>query len=152
MIQYLLHAIGWALLSIVKFLIVPFAMILKPDIGESWNWIETIIITASGASVGVYVFYHFGNYIFSWFDKKFSSQRKKITKKNRFFVRLKQKRGLKGLMLISGLISVPLAAVLAARLFRHDNTVLAKIVLAFWIWAIALSSIAWMMKKTGLSF
>src|SRR5690606_32676777 len=76
MLHYLLKIFGWWLLSIVKFLVVPFAMILKPDIGEHWNWLETVIITGSGASMGVYIFYHFGDYIFKWISARFSSNNK----------------------------------------------------------------------------
>jgi hypothetical protein len=152
MIEYLLHVIGWWLLSIVKFLFVPFAMILKPDVGEDWNWLETVIISATGASIGIWIFYKFGDFIFQWISKHFKTSRKTFTKRNRSFVRIKQKWGITGLMIICALISVPVSAMLAAKLFRHDNTAMARLVLAFWIWSVALSSIALGMKKIGLSF
>lgn len=91
MIEYLLHVIGWWLLSIVKFLFVPFAMILKPDVGEDWNWLETVIISATGASIGIWIFYKFGDFIFQWISKHFKTSRKTFTKRNRSFVRIKQK-------------------------------------------------------------
>jgi len=57
-----------------------------------------------------------------------------------------------GLVAISAIISVPVSSILAAKLFRHDNTALPKLILGFWIWAVALSSVALGMKKIGLSF
>lgn len=152
MLEYLLHVLGWWLLSIVKFLFVPFAMILKPNSGEHWSWLETVIVSATGASIGIFIFYKFGDFIFNWLAKHLKTKKKIFTKRNRGFVRIKQKWGVKGLMVICALISVPVSSVLAAKLFRHDNTAMPRLVLAFWIWAVALSSLAVGMKKIGLSF
>ncbi len=152
MIEYLFAVLGWWLFSIVKFLFVPFGMMLKPDVGESWTWLETIIVSGTGASVGIFIFYKFGDYIFNWIAHHLKTKKKIFTKRNRGFIKIKQKWGISGLMAICAIISVPVSAVLAAKLFRHDNTALPKLILAFWIWAVALSSVALGMKKIGLSF
>lgn len=150
--EYFFHAFVWWLVSVVKFLFVPFGMILKPDVGEQWSWMETIIISATGASFGVFVFFKFGDYIFNWLAHHLKTKRKIFTKRNRSFVRMKQRWGLIGLVLIAPLISVPVAAVITAKLYRHSNTALPKLILAFWAWAVILSSAAYGMKKIGLSF
>lgn len=150
--EYLAGIIGWWLLSIVKFLFVPFGMLLKPDVGQEWNWIETIIVSGTGASLGVFIFYKFGDYIFNWIAHHLKTKKKIFTKRNRSFIRIKHKWGMLGLVAISAIISVPVSSILAAKLFRHDNTALPKLILGFWIWAVALSSVALGMKKIGLSF
>jgi hypothetical protein len=148
MIAYFLKVVGWWLLTIVKFLFVPFGMLLKPQVGEEWSLVEVIIITSSGAALGVFIFYHFGEII----AKRFSAKRKIFNRRNRWFIRVKQRWGFKGLMLIAGLISVPIASMLAAKLYRHNPNVLPKLIAAFFIWSIALSTLAYGMKKIGLSF
>ncbi len=148
MIAYFLKVIGWWLLTIVKFLLVPFGMLLKPQVGEHWSLLEVIGITSTGAALGVFIFYHFGEIIF----KRFSAKRKIFNRRNRWFIRVKQRWGFKGLMLISGLISVPIASMLAAKLYRHNPNALPKLIAAFFLWSIALSTLAYGMKKIGLSF
>lgn len=152
MLEYLFHVLGWWLLSIVKFIFVPFGMLLKPDIGEEWSWIETIVVSGSGASVGLFIFFKFGDFIFNWISHHLKTKKKIFTKRNRSFIRLKQKWGFTGLMLIAPLISVPISAVVTAKLYRHSNTALPRLVVGFWLWAITLSSLAFGMKKIGLSF
>jgi hypothetical protein len=127
-------------------------MLLKPDIGESWSLVEVILITSTGAAAGVFIFFHFGEIIFNWLAHHFNTKRTKFTRRNRWFVRIKNRWGLNGLMLISGLISVPIASMLGAKLYRHHSNALPKLIIAFFCWSIALSSLAYGMKQIGLSF
>ena len=152
MIEYFLHVAGWWLLAILKFLFVPFGMTLKPDVGEEWTLFEVIMISSSGAALGVFIFFHFGEFIFNWLAHHFNARRRIFNKRNRWFIRVKKRWGIKGLMLISGLISVPIASVIAAKLYRHNPSALPKMIIAFFLWSVALSSIAFGMKKIGLSF
>jgi hypothetical protein len=152
MAEYFLKVVGWWLLTTVKFLFVPFGMLLKPDIGESWSLVEVILITSTGAAAGVFIFFHFGEIIFNWLAHHFNTKRTKFTRRNRWFVRIKNRWGLNGLMLISGLISVPIASMLGAKLYRHHSNALPKLIIAFFCWSIALSSLAYGMKQIGLSF
>ncbi|MBL0315022.1 MAG: hypothetical protein IPP69_04285 [Flavobacteriales bacterium] len=140
------------MLAIVKFLFVPFGMLLKPDVGEQWTWIEVIIVSSTGAALGVFIFFHFGEYIFTWLAHHFNAKRKIFTRRNRWFIRIKKKYGLNGLLMISGLISVPIAAMIGAKLYRHNSTALPKLIIAFFCWSVALSSAAYGMKMIGLSF
>lgn len=152
MLEYAFKVFGWWMLSVVKFLFVPFGMILKPDIGETWSWLEAILVSSTGAALGVFIFFHFGEYIFSWLAHHFNSKRKIFNRRNRWFIRVKKRWGLNGLLLISGLISVPIASVVGAKLYRHNSTALPKLIIAFFCWSIVLSSAAYGMKMIGLSF
>jgi hypothetical protein len=152
MLDYFLKIVGWWLLTIVKFLFVPFGMLLKPAVGEEWSLVEVIFITSSGAALGVFIFFHFGDFIFNWFAHHLKTKKKIFNRRNRWFVRIKNRWGINGLMLIAGLISVPIASVLAAKLYRHNPNALPKMIIAFFLWSIALSSVAFGMKKIGLSF
>lgn len=152
MLDYFLKIVGWWLLTIVKFLFVPFGMLLKPAVGEEWSLVEVIFITSSGAALGVFIFFHFGDFIFNWLAHHLKTKKKIFNRRNRWFVRIKNRWGINGLMLIAGLISVPIASVLAAKLYRHNPNALPKMIIAFFLWSIALSSVAFGMKKIGLSF
>jgi len=152
MLDYLLKIVGWWLLTIVKFLFVPFGMTLKPATGEHWSLVEVILVTSTGAALGVFIFFHFGEFIFNWLAHHFNTKRKVFNKRNRWFIRLKKRYGINGLMLIAGLISVPIASVVAAKLYRHNPNALPKMIIAFFLWSVALSTLAYGMKKIGLSF
>jgi hypothetical protein len=140
MIEYALEIMGLWLLSIAKFIATPFVMVNGKN--SEWSFIETVFISSSGAALGVFIFYHFGEIIFNWWAHHFPKKRKKITKLNRWIVRLKLKYGLKGILFICGLISVPIAAMVVARLYRHYPTAMPKLILAFFVWSIALTSLA----------
>jgi hypothetical protein len=64
MYEYFLQVLGMWLLSIVKFIATPFVMIFQP--GDQWSFLETILVTASGAACGAFIFFHFGELIFNW--------------------------------------------------------------------------------------
>ncbi len=150
--EYAFRVFGWWMLTIVKFLFVPFGMILKPESGEYWSWLETILVSSTGAALGVFIFFHFGEYIFSWLAHHFNAKRKIFNRRNRWFVRVKKRWGLNGLLLISGLISVPIASVVGAKLYRHNSTALPKLIIAFFCWSVLLSSAAYGIKLIGISF
>lgn len=151
MLEYLLKVAFWWFLSIVKFLITPFGMIFNPGSQEHWSWIETILVTSSGAALGVFIFFHAGEYIFDWWTQHFSRPRKVFTRGRRRIIRLKWKWGLRGLMLVSGLISVPVASLLAAKFYRHDPNSLPLMIIGFFCWSVLLTSIAYGIKILGLS-
>lgn len=150
--EYFFRILGWWMLTIVKFLFVPFGMLLKPESGEEWNLLEVILISSTGAALGVFIFFHFGEIIFGWLAHHLNTKKNIFNRRNRWIVRIKQRWGLKGLMLISGLISVPIASVIGAKLYRHNSTALPKLIIAFFCWSVVLSSLAFGMKKIGLSF
>ncbi len=148
---YFFKILGWYGMVLLKFLFTPFLMILNPGGHETWTWAETILIVSTGAALWAFVFFHFGEFIFNWLSHHLNSKRRIFTRRNRWFVRIKKRWGLKGLLLISGVISVPIASVLCAKLYRHNSTALPKLIIAFFAWTVVLTSIAFGMKMIGKS-
>jgi uncharacterized membrane protein YdjX (TVP38/TMEM64 family) len=144
MLEYLLEILGWWALSIVKFIATPFIMMFQPD--DKWTFIETVLISSSGAALGTFIFYHFGEIMFNWWAHHFPKKRKKMTRINRWIVKMKLKYGIKGILMIAGLISVPISAMVVARLYRHNPNSLPKLIIAFFVWSISLTSLAWLIK------
>lgn len=135
--SYLLKVLFWWAFSIIKFLLAAPTMVATNE--YDWSFLEVFGITASGAALGVFIFYHFGEKIFDYLDEKRRKKPKVFNRRNRWIVRLKMKYGLKGLLLISGLISVPIASLLAARYFKSDTT-LPMMIMGFTIWSLLLTA------------
>jgi hypothetical protein len=148
--EYLARVFMWWLLSIVKFLVAPFSMIFNPG-PEKWSLVETIAITSSGAALGVFIFFHFGEIIFDWLAHHFQTKKRIFNRRNRFFIRIKHKWGFKGLLFVSGLISVPIASMVGAKLYRHNPNALPMLIIAFFCWSVLLSSIAYGLKCIGMA-
>tara|TARA_B100000513_G_scaffold169435_1_gene85319 strand:+ start:67 stop:321 length:255 start_codon:yes stop_codon:yes gene_type:complete len=70
-----------------------------------------------------------------------------FTPRRRRIVRVKNALGLRGLLLASGLISVPVAATLGAKYFRSQPAAKYLLVLAFALWAAALTTASWLLKQ-----
>lgn len=148
--DYFLKVISWWVLSIVKFLFTPFVMMTNP--GEHhWSYVEIILVTTSGAALGCYIFFHFGEWIISKWPFK-SASRKVFTPMRRRIVGLKMKYGIRGLILISVLISVPVSSLLCARYYKHDPSSLAKLILGFAAWSVVLTSCAYLLRIAGIEF
>lgn len=130
------------LLSAVKFLFTPSAMI-----SAGYGFVETLLITFAGATMGVLLFYYGGTAVFMWFDKLSGRGKKKARKifsrRNRTIVTYKNKLGVGGLAATVGLISIPLCALLAAKYFHHKKKT---------IWVLLLSTAIWAFSLTALSF
>lgn len=151
---YLARVFFWWMMSVVKFLITPFLMIFNPG-QEHWSWIEVVLITSSGAAGGAYLFFHGGEYLIKiwqrlydkWVQRFFRKKNKRIfSSTRRNIIRIKWKFGLHGLMLFSGLLSVPVASMLAAKFYRHQPNALPMIIIGFGIWSIVLTSIAYVVR------
>jgi dipeptide/tripeptide permease len=134
---YMGKVLFWWGICIVKFLGAAPAMVATS--GEDWTFLEVFGITSSGAALGVFIFYHFGDRIFGYIDRQRKKQPRVFNKKNRLIARLKVKYGLKGLLLVCGLISVPIAALLAARYFKSDTT-LPLVIMGFTLWSLVLTA------------
>jgi hypothetical protein len=146
MLHYAGKLLGWFVVCILKFLIAPFLLTI-----DSYSFVEVILISTSGAAIGVFIFYHAGEIIFKWWSNLVGSRKKVFTPFKRKIILLKWKYGLKGLMVISGLISVPLASMLAARLYRHEKNPILMMILGFFLWSLMLTSIAFFMKYIAQS-
>jgi hypothetical protein len=141
-----LEIIGWMMAAVVKFLVTPTAMV-----AAGVPWYEVWSVSTLGAAGGVALFWNFGKWLFSWWEgmrgPKDERGKKVFTPSRRRFVRLKNKAGLVGLMAVSGLISVPVATMLAAKYFRDVPWAMARMMLAFGLWAGCLTFISVWIKS-----
>jgi len=143
--------IGWVLMSILKFVITPSLMI-----AAGYHWIEVVVTCSLGATIGVLLFYYAGKAIFIWW-KQFrashfqvkASKKRVVSKRKRQFINFKDKYGLLGLLLVSGLISVPISAVLGAKYFSKRRRTPLYLISAFLVWACLLTFLSWIIK-TGI--
>lgn len=141
--EYIFELLGWWSLAIVKFLALPWFMIL----GAGKGFAETVVIATSGAAIGVYLISFFGDKLFHYLSSRaFRRGMKVFTKSRRRLVRIKTKYGLTGLMMLGGLISVPITSLLATKYFHHEKHYRLKVVFGFFIWALVLSSLAELVK------
>ena len=134
---YLSGFIGWFGFTILKFAITPSIMI-----GAGYTFWETWITTSFSAVVGVTVFYFFGDAIFNWIDSRRRRPKKIFTKGNRRLVRTLRRYGLAGLALLSVVLSVPIAGLVAARFFHKPRVVLPVLHVAFTGWSLILTSLS----------
>ena len=141
---------SWLVMSIVKFVITPSLMTAKGF--EPW---EILLVTISGAVVGVLLFYHTGKAIFSWWStlksKFFSNNKRKavVTLGRRKFIQYKDKYGFTGLLIVAGLFSVPISALLGAKYFSNRQNTVLYLILAFVAWSCVLTFLS-LCVKNGL--
>ena len=141
--EWIFELLGWWSLAIVKFLFLPWVMIL----GAEKTFLETIIITSSGACIGVFLISFFGDRLFQYLSDRGKRRGvKTFTPSRRRIVRIKQKYGLKGLMMIGGLISVPIATLLATKYYKHESAYRLKVCGGFFVWSVFLSGLAFVVK------
>jgi len=138
------ETILWIVLSIFKFLFTPSAMV-----AAEYTYWETIITTLIGASLGVFIFYFAGAFIFNWIDRVRGkrSKKKKFTRVNRGVVRIKSRFGLGGLVATIGIISVPICSMLAARYFRDNPRTLPALLISVTAWTFGLSALSFLVKN-----
>ena len=136
----------WGVASVLKFVVTPSAMIAS---GHS-AWVAWAL-TTSGSALGVLGFWHFGKWWFEWLEARMGPRpdrgKRIFTPRRRRIVRVKNALGLRGLLLASGLISVPVAATLGAKYFRSQPAAKYLLMLAFALWAAALTTASWLLKQ-----
>lgn len=125
--------------DIWKYLTVFFLSSLKfifgPTLGNSYGFSVpvTVILTACGMMLPVYLFTYFGEKMRSLMERFKKKDRKKFTKKNRRFVRVWNAYGVKGVALLSPLILTPIGGAILANLFGgHKNDIIK------WMWIAAI--------------
>lgn len=143
---------SWLAMSILKFIITPSLMTAAGY--ETW---EILLVTFSGAAVGVMLFYHTGRAIFSWWSTLksksnfFSNKKRKpvVTPGRRKFIQYKEKFGFTGLLIVAVLLSVPISAMLGAKYFSNKHNTVLYLILAFVAWSCVLTFLS-MCVKNGL--
>lgn len=132
-----IETIFWMFAAIIKFVVTPSLMV-----GRGIALFPTILISSLGAAIGVLIFFYFGKWLFTkWDEWRGPKQRKGpvFTPGRRRFVRFRRRFGLRGLLIISGLISVPIASILAAKYHIKDARMPWLLIFAFLIWSVALT-------------
>lgn len=135
----------WSIAAIVKFVVTPSAMV-----ASGFHGLTTWLTTSAGASIGVWGFWHFGKWCFGWWESirpsRMDRGKRVFTPGRRRLVRWKNRFGLNGILMVSGLISVPIAAVLAAKYFRDESWAMWRLMLAFTSWAGLLTALSVLIK------
>ncbi len=143
--QKLFEIAGLFLLSSVKFLFAP-----STTVAAGYNFVETLIITISGGLFGVFLFFYSGKWIIekwaSFFPKK--KTERIFSRKNKFIISTKNKFGIAGLAALMGVISIPLAAFLAARYFRYNPRTIPYLVASICIWSLGLTFFSIVVKQS----
>lgn len=130
----------WMFGAVVKFLVTPSLMIAR-----GWSFGATVFVTSVGAAVGVWVFFFFGKWILKkWGEFRGEKEPKRpfFTPQRRRVVRFRRLFGMWGLLAVSGLISVPIASILAAKYYQRDERMPWILVVAFVVWSLILSALS----------
>lgn len=142
-----IETILWMFAAIIKFVVTPSLMI-----GRGVGLFPTIVISSLGAAIGVMIFFHFGRWLFMKWDEWRGMKERKgpiFTPGRRRFVRFRSQFGLPGLLIISGVISVPIASILAAKYHNKDARMPWLLILAFSIWSVVLTMTSSLFKFGG---
>jgi hypothetical protein len=136
--------IAWIVAAVIKFLVTPSLMVARGI--ELW---EVVGITSGGAALGVLVFFRFGKWLFKTWAKiteRKGVHRPVFTPGRRRIVRMRNRFGVWGLFALSGLISVPIASLLAAKYYEDDRRMPWLLMLGFASWSVLLTFISWSVK------
>lgn len=145
----------WMLMAVVKFLIVPSLMVAR---GASF--LTTCMTTTAGAALGIQLFFYFGKWLMRswniWMDRLLPARAGKprpiFTTGRRRTVRWRSRFGLTGLLVVSGMISVPITAMLAAKYYSRTLGITGWLSLAFAVWALVLTTVSWWVRFGTLPF
>ena len=133
--------IFWSIAAVVKFLVTPSLMVAR-----GWGFLTTVLVSSLGAGIGVLLFFYFGKWMLNkWakFRGEKEPKRPFFTSKRRRVVQFRRKFGMWGLLVVSGMISVPISAVLAAKYYHRDERMPWILILAFVIWAFVLTALSY---------
>lgn len=137
----LTELIFWSIAAVVKFLVTPSLMVAR-----GWGFLTTVLVSSLGAGIGVLLFFYFGKWMLNkWakFRGEKEPKRPFFTSKRRRVVQFRRKFGMWGLLVVSGVISVPISAVLAAKYYHRDERMPWILILAFVIWAFVLTALSY---------
>jgi uncharacterized membrane protein YfcA len=158
--EELIKIIFIILISSVKFVVAPpFAAFYNPDV--SLTYFQAVITCIAGGMLGVFVFTYFSPYVFKMLhavqisfinlfkkrnpDGSFSShviaKRKLFTPHNRRIVHIWKKYGLIGITFLSPLIiSIPIGAIVAAKLVHDKKKIFLYMFIAITFWSLVMNS------------
>ena len=130
----------WKYLTV--FLLSSLKFIFGPTLGNSYGFPMpvTAILTALGMMLPVYLFTYFGEKMRGLLERFKKKDRKKFTKKNRRFVSVWNKYGVKGVALLTPLLLTPIGGAILANVFSsHRGEIIKWMWIASLFWAFVLS-------------
>lgn len=115
--------------------------------------LQTIVLVAIGGCLGVLVFFFSARFVLGAFRRRYLRRvasraarglppKPIFTRTNRGIIRVKQGYGFWGIAAVGPpIISIPIAAVLAAKYFKHDRRTLPTMLFAVIAWAFVLGGV-----------
>ena len=149
MVMELWELTGWMLAAVLKFVVTPSLMIAR-----GWNWWQTVAVSSLGAGTGVWIFFRFGKWLFAAWSRlteRKGKVKQVFTPGRRRIVRMRRRFGVWGLLVVSGLISVPISSLLAAKYYQGDSRMPWMLMLAFVAWAVILTALSWWIRVGAFS-
>ena len=155
------------LISSVKFVVAPpFAAFYNPDV--NLTYLQAVVICITGGMLGVYVFAYFSPLVFKiihvihngikslfkkrnadgTFNKHAIAERKIFTPHNRRIVHIWKKYGLIGIAFLSPLIiSIPVGAIVAAKLVNNKKKIFLYMFIAISFWSMVMNSFYYLNRE-----
>lgn len=137
MVTEIIKIISILLLTMVKF-------IFGPTLGYAggYSYFITVILTVTGMMMSVFLFTFLGTYIREHWLKKFLSKKKMFTKRNRTFVKIWRKYGIKGVAFLTPLLLTPIGGTLLLSAYHTPKRlVMTYMFVSAVFWAFILTAI-----------
>ena len=127
-----------------------FKFIFGPTLGMSYGFPVglTAVLTACGMMTTIYVFTFFGEHLRGFLNRFKKKDRKIFTKRNRQFVRIWGKYGVKGLALVTPLLLMPIGGAILVNALGGKRR---EIILWMWISALGHAFIQTWIFMEGLA-
>lgn len=134
--QHILSLVGLFIFCGLKFLLGPGSVLAY---GLS-HWQTVFFCWIAGVFWAIF-FYYLGVKIQLWWSVKFPPKKKKkaFSKTNRRIIAFKNNFGPLGLAALIPILSVPIAALLCSKYFKHDKHVIASFIASTAFWSVALT-------------
>ena len=126
-----------------------FKFIFGPTLGASYGFslVVSALLTACGMMTTVYIFTYFGEHLRGLLNRFKKKDRKVFTKRNRQFVRIWGKYGVKGIALVTPLLLMPIGGAILVNALGGKRR---EIILWMWISALGHAFIQTWMFREGL--
>ncbi len=125
--------------------------IFGPTLGIAYgfHWVITATLSALGMMTTVYIFTFFGPQLQRFTDRFKKKDRKLFTKKNRRFVKIWRKYGVKGIALVTPVILMPIGGAILVNVLGGKRS---KIIFWMWVSAIGHSFVQTFIYQNGFDF
>ena len=134
----ILEAVGWLILSFLKFIIMPSTAIAA---GLNPGWV--FACSFGGAAVGVFLMRPVVLNFSAWRSRVARKRGKKVvTAGRRRIVQIKERFGLWGIAVLGGLVGVPVGAFLAFKYFGNRPETLPVMLAAYAFWSALLTTLS----------